>query len=83
MGFARKSCILPKTSARQNVQPILPRQMFGQKVTNQNAQNWEKRITAILYYCGPLHKILARATTTKYPSRWPNYGFLESLGSKE
>ena len=34
-------------------------------------------------YCGPLHKLQARAKTTKRPSRRSNLGFLESLGSKE
>jgi hypothetical protein len=48
-----------------------------------NAPNWEKSIIAMLYYCGPLHKLQARANTTKHPSRRPNLGFLESLGSKE
>ena len=37
----------------------------------------------MLYYCSPLHKLLARATTTKRPPRWPNLGFLEFLGSKK
>ena len=53
------------------------------KMSFWNAQNWEKRITAMLYYCSLLHKLQAQANTTKRPSRWSNLGFLESLGSKE
>ena len=37
----------------------------------------------MLYYWNSLHKLQARATTTKRPSRWSNLDFLESLGSKE